>query len=84
MHESKIILFEAARESLGTVNSKHMIESIFTLKNRILELTLESDKLTAVLTKQKLKISEVNQLKSNLETYLKTYVHRTTEKTVDK
>jgi hypothetical protein len=72
MHESKIILFEAARESLGSIISKQSSDSISILENKIQELTVESEKLMVVLVEHKKKVSELNQLKSNLETYLKT------------
>ena len=70
IHESKIILFEAARESLGSINSKQPLASITVLKNKIQDLTDESDQLMAVLNEHKKKVSEVNQMKSNLDTYL--------------
>lgn len=82
-HESKIILFEAARESLGSIISKSSSDLISTLKNKIQELTLESEKLMAVLVEHKKKVSEVNQLKSNLENYLKTNINRDTDKILD-
>lgn len=84
MHESKIILFEAARESIGIVINKPSLEPISTLKNKIQELTVESDKLMTVLTEHKKKVSEVNQFKSNLETYLKSNIHQSTNKILDK
>ena len=80
MHESKIILFEAARVALGSIISKSSSDSISTLENRIHELIVESEKLKAVLVEHKKKVSEVNQLKSNLETYLNTNVSRVTDK----
>ncbi len=83
LHEYKIILFEAARESLGSIISKPTSDSISTLENKIQELTLESEKLMAVLVEHKRKVSEVNQLKSNLETYLKTTINRATDKILD-
>jgi len=82
-HESKIILFEAARESLGSIISKSSSDSISTLENKIQELTLESEKLIPVLVEHKKKVSEVNQLKSNLETYLKTNIKQVTDKILE-
>jgi hypothetical protein len=72
MHESKIILFEATREKLGISKNAQSFETISILKNRIQELTIESEKLMFTLAEQKKKVTETNQLKSNLETYLKT------------
>lgn len=71
MYEREIILFEAARESIGSPNSQHEVESIFKLKNKIRELSVELKSITTILSDQKKKISEVNDLKKNLETYLK-------------
>lgn len=84
MHESKLILFEAARESLGTANTINKPESISTLKNKIQDLTSESDDLMAILDVHKRKVLEVNQLKNNLETYLKQDVHKSTKNKISK
>lgn len=84
MHESKIILFEAARESMDTINKIKPVDSIEALKNRIQELTVESTKLMYAFDEHKNKVTEVNQLRSNLETYMKTDVLRTKDKAVDK
>jgi hypothetical protein len=71
MHESKIILFEAAREALESENHKQSLEPISTLEIRIKELTDESEKLMTVLDGHKKKLSEANQLKRNFEIYLR-------------
>jgi len=71
MHESKIILFEAACVSLGPLINKLSLDSITERKNRIQELTSDTAKLMTDLTEHKKKVAEMNKLKSNLETYLK-------------
>jgi len=70
IHESKIILFEAASEALDTANKKPTTEALSTHKRRIHALNLKANKIKINLNEQKIKVSEVNQLKSNLETYL--------------
>lgn len=71
IHENRIILFEAVRESLGTENSGQSLESIPMLKNRIKEFTSELNLLVTVLHEHRKKVFEVNQMKSNLEIYMK-------------
>lgn len=76
IHESKIILFEAAREILGISNRDRRLEPISILRNKIQELIIESENLIPILSEQKNKVSEANQLKSNLERFLnKTHPH---------
>lgn len=84
MHESKIILFEAARESLGTTGIEVKVDALSTLKKTIQNLNDEANKLKLDLDVQKKTISEVNQLKRNLESYLNTNVLQTTKKAVIK
>jgi len=72
MHESKIILFEAAKTSL-TINDKvDFIPSIPSLREEIYSLNKSKKILTSQLSMQKKKVSDINQLKDNLETYLRT------------
>ena len=69
------ILFEAASESIKSSKSNFSSDSISILENQLQELTIESEKLMAVLVEHKKKVLEVNQFKSNLETYLNSTCH---------
>ena len=71
LHESKIILFEAARVALDTIDRKQPKLSIPMLKDQIQKLTVESEALIIQQKEHKQKVAEVNLLKNNLKNYLK-------------
>ncbi len=71
-YESQIILFEAAQTSLATYEKSDALPSIFSLKKKVQIINESSQKLIEQLKNQKKRVNEINQLKSNLETYLKT------------
>jgi hypothetical protein len=71
MHESEIILFEAARESLSKSITKEFITSTPKLKTKISILENKLNIFKIELKDQKEKVSKINLIKNNLETYLK-------------
>jgi len=74
LHESKIILFEAARVALDIIHSKQPKASIPLLKHEIQNLTNKSEKLMIQYKGLKKNVAEVNLLKNNLKNYLNTHI----------
>jgi len=66
----KIILFEAAKNALGDSFDLYELEDISTLKNELQNLKNIKDKEIEKYKKQKNKVSELNLLRTNLETYM--------------
>ena len=66
----KIILFEAAQNTLGDSFNLSELDEIFTIKNELRNLKNRKDNETEKYKKQKNKVSELNLLRTNLETYM--------------
>ncbi len=66
----KIILFEAAKNSLGDSFNLSGLEDISVIKNELQKLKNEKNNEVEKYRKQKTKVSELNLLRTNLETYM--------------
>lgn len=79
-HESKIILFEAAREALGKKPSPLLPSSISEEKEKLATLSSKYQNLKTKLIDQQETVSKINQLRSNLEVYMKSAARDNKEK----
>jgi len=75
MHEKEIILFEAASESLVKPITDTLLASVPELQKQLSSLSIDMDKLIIQFSEQKKKVSEINSLRTNLETYLKSNIN---------
>ncbi|WP_409229257.1 relaxase/mobilization nuclease domain-containing protein [Gudongella sp. SC589] len=66
----KIILFEAAKNALGDSFELSELEDISLIKNELQKLKYEKNVEAEKYRKQKNKVSELNLLRTNLETYM--------------
>ncbi|SRR5699024_4882344 len=69
-HTDELILFEASKKALGDSISDDLWASIPALKNNLKEQIQSKEKAYRDYQKQKEKVSQLNFLKSNLETYM--------------
>jgi hypothetical protein len=72
LHEKEIILFEAARHSISQSNTLSTLPTLTSLKEEIHQLNIQLQKHQADLLSIKNEVTEVNRLRMNLDTYLKT------------
>lgn len=66
----KIILFEAAENALGETFDLAELRDIFLIKNELQKFRIKKNKEVERYKKQKTRISELNLLRTNLETYM--------------
>ena len=69
-HTDEIILFEASKKALEDSISQDLLVSVPVLKKNLKEQTQLKEKAYQDYQKQKEKVSQLNFLKSNLETYM--------------
>lgn len=69
-YETEIMLFELAREELGDITKTELC-SIPMIENEINIIYSDIKKLNRTLSSHKQKVKEINELKNNLETYMK-------------
>lgn len=69
-HTDEIILFEASIKALGDSISEDLLVSIPVLKKELIEQTQSKENAYQDYQKQKERVSQLNFLKSNLETYM--------------
>jgi hypothetical protein len=72
LHEKEIILFEAARHSISQSNTLSTLPTLTSLKEEIHQLNIQLQKHQADLLSIKNEVTEVNRLRMDLDTYLKT------------
>ncbi len=69
-HTDEIILFEASKKTLGDSISEDLFVSVPVLKKKLKEQIQSKENAFQGYQKQKEKVSQLNFLKSNLETYM--------------